>query len=75
MHFEFHDLAWLLGVAFGALNAWQNKCIHGSILELKMELGDRIAKAEQETSVLRASAEGDVRELRALFAKPAYRVK
>ena len=55
MNFSFHDLAWVAATLLGALNAWQNKCIQTAILQLKLDVAERVAKNE-----------GDLKELRAL---------
>lgn len=51
-----HDFLWLIPAALGFVNAYQNKTINEAILSLKLELLDRIARAE-----------GDIKELRAIM--------
>lgn len=41
-----------LNLGFGALNAWQNKKIESSILQLKLELSDRIGSSEGDIKAL-----------------------
>jgi hypothetical protein len=46
----------LVNLFFGALNAWQNKSIEGSILKLKLDLSNRIATSEGDIKALQMAA-------------------
>ena len=49
-----HDWLWLLSIAVGGFVAWQNLTIRAAILDLKIELIERIAKTEGDVKVLSA---------------------